>query len=81
MLILSIAAVTTDEAASSLVEWVDQLDISKTGEYWAPRGPGQLAIYHLEVKRTASLINAIGDIGTAEATLGKGLPTPLKLPW
>lgn len=54
-------AVTTDEAASSLLEWTEQLDISKTGEYWAPRGPG--------------------DIGTAEATLGKGLPTPLKLPW
>jgi hypothetical protein len=33
--------VTTDEAASSLVEWADQLDISKTGEYWAPRGPGE----------------------------------------
>ncbi|KKY29529.1 putative short chain dehydrogenase reductase family superfamily [Diaporthe ampelina] len=54
-------AVTTDDAASSLVEWTEKLDISKTGEYWAPRGPG--------------------DIGTAEATLGKGLSTPLKLPW
>ncbi|POS70667.1 oxidoreductase [Diaporthe helianthi] len=54
-------AVTTDEAASSLVEWANQLDIRKTGQYWAPRGPR--------------------DIGTAEATLGKGLPTPLELPW
>ncbi|EEU47345.1 uncharacterized protein NECHADRAFT_59006 [Fusarium vanettenii 77-13-4] len=31
-------AVTPDEAAASLIEWTDKLDISKTGEYWAPRG-------------------------------------------
>lgn len=35
-------AVLPDEAATSLVEWTDQLDISKTGEYWAPRGPGDI---------------------------------------
>ncbi|KAF5665643.1 3-oxoacyl-reductase [Fusarium heterosporum] len=50
-----------DKAATSLIEWTDKLDISKTGEYWAPRGPG--------------------DIGTAEAVLGKDLATPLQLPW
>lgn len=33
-------AVTPDVAASSLVEWVDGFDMSHTGEYWAPRGPG-----------------------------------------
>jgi len=32
-------AVTPDEAAKSLVQWVEKLDISKTGQYWAPRGP------------------------------------------
>ncbi|KAK7736982.1 hypothetical protein SLS53_006737 [Cytospora paraplurivora] len=32
-------AVTPDEAAESLVGWTEKLDISKTGEYWAPRGP------------------------------------------
>lgn len=32
-------AVTPDEAAKSLVEWADGLDMSKSGEYWAPRGP------------------------------------------
>ena len=32
-------AVTPDEAAKSLIEFVDKFDISKTGEYWAPRGP------------------------------------------
>ncbi|PHH85404.1 hypothetical protein CDD83_460 [Cordyceps sp. RAO-2017] len=32
-------AVSPDEAAVSLVEWTDKLDLSKTGEYWAPRGP------------------------------------------
>ncbi|MCJ1253338.1 hypothetical protein MMC24_001149 [Lignoscripta atroalba] len=54
-------AVMPDEAAASLVEFIDKFDIKMTGEYWAPRGPG--------------------DIGTAEAVLGKGLSTPLKLPW
>ncbi|KAF2999522.1 hypothetical protein E8E14_003022 [Neopestalotiopsis sp. 37M] len=54
-------AVTPDESAKSLIAWTEQLDMSKSGEYWAPRGPG--------------------DIGTAEPVLGKGLPTPLKLPW
>ncbi|EWG38825.1 3-oxoacyl-[acyl-carrier protein] reductase [Fusarium verticillioides 7600] len=32
-------AVTPDKAAASLINWIDSLDISKTGEYWAPRGP------------------------------------------
>ncbi|KAH6981885.1 hypothetical protein BKA56DRAFT_584715 [Ilyonectria sp. MPI-CAGE-AT-0026] len=32
-------AVTPDEAAASLIDWTDKLDISKSGEYWAPRGP------------------------------------------
>ncbi|KAJ4391025.1 hypothetical protein N0V93_004638 [Gnomoniopsis smithogilvyi] len=54
-------AVTPEEAAESLVEWAEKLDISKSGQYWAPRGPG--------------------DIGTAEATIGSDLPTPLQLPW
>jgi NAD(P)-dependent dehydrogenase (short-subunit alcohol dehydrogenase family) len=32
-------AVTPDVAAKSLIEWIDGFDISRTGEYWAPRGP------------------------------------------
>ncbi|KAI1841641.1 hypothetical protein JX265_012536 [Neoarthrinium moseri] len=32
-------AVTPDEAATSLIDWTEKLDISKSGEYWAPRGP------------------------------------------
>ncbi|KAI8932763.1 hypothetical protein NX059_010253 [Plenodomus lindquistii] len=35
-------AVTPDVAAKSLVEWVETFDISKTGQYWAPRGPGDI---------------------------------------
>ncbi|RDW86899.1 oxidoreductase, short chain dehydrogenase/reductase family superfamily [Aspergillus mulundensis] len=35
-------AVTPDEAAKSLALFVDEFDISKTGEYWAPRGPGDI---------------------------------------
>jgi NAD(P)-dependent dehydrogenase (short-subunit alcohol dehydrogenase family) len=34
-------AVTPEVAAQSLVEWTKALDISKTGEYWAPRGPSK----------------------------------------
>jgi NAD(P)-dependent dehydrogenase (short-subunit alcohol dehydrogenase family) len=36
-----ILAVTPDEAAKGLIEWTDRLDMSKTGEFWAPRGPGE----------------------------------------
>jgi hypothetical protein len=32
-------AVTPDVAAKSLIEWIDGFDISRTGEFWAPRGP------------------------------------------
>lgn len=32
-------AVTPDEAAKSLMEWTEGLDMSKSGQYWAPRGP------------------------------------------
>ncbi|KAJ3168708.1 hypothetical protein HDU87_000953 [Geranomyces variabilis] len=35
-------AVSPDVAAASLVEWVAALDMSKTGEYWAPRGPNDI---------------------------------------
>ena len=32
-------AVTPDEAAKSLIEFIETFDLKKTGEYWAPRGP------------------------------------------
>lgn len=35
---------TPDVAAKSLVDWIDGFDINKTGEYWAPRGPGCVLI-------------------------------------
>ncbi|KAF2170583.1 hypothetical protein M409DRAFT_64269 [Zasmidium cellare ATCC 36951] len=35
-------AVTPDVSAGSLVEWIETFDISKTGQYWAPRGPGDI---------------------------------------
>ena len=35
-----VIAVMPDEAAASLVEFIDKFDIKMTGEYWAPRGPG-----------------------------------------
>ena len=36
-------AVTPDVAAKSLVDWIrKEFDIGKTGQYWAPRGPGDI---------------------------------------
>jgi hypothetical protein len=37
-----ILAVTPDEAAKSLFEWTGQLDMSKSGQFWAPRGPSDI---------------------------------------
>ncbi|KAI0385181.1 oxidoreductase [Hypomontagnella monticulosa] len=37
-------AVTPEVAAKSLVEWTEKLDISKSGEYWAPRGPRDIGM-------------------------------------
>lgn len=70
-------AVTPDEAAKSLRDWIDGLDISKTGEYWAPRGPSKFPT----IGSKHMLIMIKGDIGTAEPVLGNNLPTPLHLPW
>ena len=33
-------AVTPDIAAKSLMDWIEKANISKTGQYWAPRGAG-----------------------------------------
>lgn len=33
---------TPDVSAKSVIEFVDTFDISKTGQYWAPRGPGDI---------------------------------------
>ncbi|MCJ1414235.1 hypothetical protein MMC32_000561 [Xylographa parallela] len=35
-------AVTPAEAAESLIAFVDQFDMGMTGEYWAPRGSGDI---------------------------------------
>ncbi|KAI1764394.1 oxidoreductase [Hypoxylon sp. FL1150] len=37
-------AVTPEVAAKGLVNWTEKLDISKTGEYWAPRGPRDIGM-------------------------------------
>ena len=68
---------TPDEAAKSLIEWTESLDMSKTGQYWAPRGPGKFVA---PFNRLALTISA-GDIGTAKDVLGTDLSTPLLLPW
>ena len=38
-------AVTPDVAARSLVQWAENLDMGKSGEYWAPRGPGKFPLF------------------------------------
>ncbi|RMZ70783.1 oxidoreductase [Pyrenophora seminiperda CCB06] len=35
-------AVTPDIAAKSLIEWIESFDMNKTGQYWAPRGAGDI---------------------------------------
>ncbi|GAM83143.1 hypothetical protein ANO11243_011290 [Dothideomycetidae sp. 11243] len=35
-------AVEPSVAAKSLIEFISTFDLSKTGEYWAPRGPGDI---------------------------------------
>lgn len=37
-------AVTPDQAAESLASFAEDFDISKTGQFWAPRGPGYVHI-------------------------------------
>ena len=80
-LIGAAVAVTPDQAAESLASFEEKFDISKTGQYWAPRGPGY--VYHFLHEREDWLTcrDLDSDIGTAEAVLGKDLPTPLQLPW
>jgi hypothetical protein len=73
--------VTPDDAAKTLIKWTDGLDMSKSGEYWAPRGPGQSDLNQLDISSAKADNGFTGDIGTAEAVLGPGLPTPLQLPW
>ncbi|KAI6778114.1 Oxidoreductase [Emericellopsis cladophorae] len=35
-------AISPDEAAQRLGQWVEELDMSKTGEFWAPGGAGDI---------------------------------------
>ncbi|KAF4445248.1 3-oxoacyl-acyl-carrier protein reductase [Fusarium austroafricanum] len=41
-----------DKAAASLIEWTDKLDISKTGEYWALRGLGDIGTAEVVLGKT-----------------------------
>lgn len=72
-------AVTPDQAAESLSSFVEGFGLDRTGEYWAPRGPGYVPF--LIPEHFGLITNLDRDIGTAEATLGRDLPTPLQLPW
>lgn len=46
---LAIIAVTPDEAARSLVEFIARFGLKMTGEYWAPRGPRSADLMTLRV--------------------------------
>lgn len=40
-------AVTPDVAAKTLLLWGEKLDMEKSGQYWAPRGPGKCFLSYL----------------------------------
>lgn len=40
-------AVTPDVAAKTLLLWAEKLDMEKSGQYWAPRGPGKCFLSYL----------------------------------
>lgn len=44
-----------DEAAETIVKWAEELDMSKTGEYWAPRGPGMLKCWAKGMRSSANV--------------------------
>lgn len=54
-----------------------KVDHSKSGEYWAPRGPSKHSLHFI----SAETDMGVGDIGTAEPVLGKDLSTSWQLPW
>lgn len=41
-LIFGIAAVKPDEAATTMIEFIDDFGLDKTGTFWAPRGPDDI---------------------------------------
>lgn len=47
-------AVTPDVAAKSLAEWTDGFGMDHTGEYWAPRGPGDIGTVEEVTKKKKS---------------------------
>lgn len=62
-------AVTPDESAKSLIEWIEIFDISKTGEYWAPRGPGYVWLRLSLWRVSADLF--VGTSGLLSPFLGR----------
>ncbi|KAG5979090.1 hypothetical protein E4U55_005573 [Claviceps digitariae] len=44
-------AVTPDEAAVSLVDWIKKLSVDKSGEFWAPRGPRDIGTVEFTMGR------------------------------
>jgi NAD(P)-dependent dehydrogenase (short-subunit alcohol dehydrogenase family) len=50
-------AVSPEEAAGTLVQWVEGLGMEKSGEYWAPRGPSECFVLWLFVCRDVLTVN------------------------
>ena len=46
---------TPDEAAESLIRFVETFDMKHTGEYWAPRGPRYSSLVWVELMLSACL--------------------------
>lgn len=73
-------AITPEEASKPLADFVEKLDMSMTGRFWAPR--------KFSSGRTGneSLFSSVGarGIGNAEEVLGREVldkPGPLEVPW
>lgn len=54
-------AVTPEEAARTMVEWVEGLGMEKTGEYWAPRGPSMYLLVNVPLRHANSLNRGYWD--------------------
>ncbi|KAJ7065760.1 hypothetical protein C8F01DRAFT_1351823, partial [Mycena amicta] len=65
-------AVTPDEAATSLIPFIDTFTLTMTGQYWAPRG-ARCVTFAVHLSRVTS--------ADCQDTMGKDLPTPLQRPW
>lgn len=80
-------AVTPEEASKPLADFVEKLDMSMSGKFWAPRKFSSGRTGNASGRTgNESLFSSVGarGIGNAEEVLGKEVldkPGPLEIPW